>query len=79
MNLHTSRVLFQKDSSYKYQFRTKVCAPSRLVSQIWAKYKDEVPDVSASNQNIEPPCKNKLKLTVVKIQVKICVSIVRKN
>ena len=31
---------FQKDSSYKCQFCTKVRAPSRLVSGVWAKYKD---------------------------------------
>ena len=49
MNLHTSRILFEKDSNHKYQFCTKVRAPSRKVSQVWAKYKDEVLDVSASN------------------------------
>ena len=40
MNLHTSRILFQKDSSYKSQFCTEVHALSRLVSDFWAKYKD---------------------------------------
>ena len=40
MNLYTSRILFQKDSRYKYQFCTKVCAPLRLGSEVWAKYKD---------------------------------------
>ena len=40
MNFHVSRVLFQKDSSYKCQFCTKVCAPSRLVSKFWAICKD---------------------------------------
>ena len=49
MNLHT--------------FCTKIGAPSTLVSYVWTKYKDEVPDVSGSNQNIETSCKNKLKLT----------------
>ena len=39
--------------------RTKVRAPLRLVSQVWTKYKNEVPDVSSSNQNIETSCKNK--------------------
>ena len=40
VNLHTSRILFPKDSSYKCQFYTKVCALSRLVSKIWARCKD---------------------------------------
>ena len=31
---------FQKNSNYKCQFRSKVRAPSRLVSKIWTKYKD---------------------------------------
>ena len=40
-----------------------VLAPSRLVYQVWARYKDEVLMWStSSNQNIET-CKNKLKLT----------------
>lgn len=66
MNLLTSRGPFPKDSSYKCQFYATVRAPSRLVFQVWAKYKDEAPDVSASNQNTEMPCKNKLKLTLLK-------------
>ena len=40
MNLDTSSIPFEKDSSYKCQFCTKVHAPSRLVSDVWAKYKD---------------------------------------
>ena len=40
MNFHTSRLLFQKDSSYKSQFCKKVRAPSRLVIDVWAKSKD---------------------------------------
>ena len=40
MNLHTSRIPFQKDSTYKYQFCIKVCAPLRLISEFWANYKD---------------------------------------
>ena len=63
LNLHTSRITFQKDCSYTWQFWTKVLAPSRLVSQAWAKYKSEVPDVSGCSQNVETSCKNKLKLT----------------
>ena len=51
MNLLTSRGPFPKDSSYKCQFYATVRAPSMLVFQVWAKYKDEAPDVSASNQN----------------------------
>ena len=37
MNLHTSKILFQKDSSYKCQFCIKVRALSRLVSKVWSK------------------------------------------
>ena len=40
INLCTSSTLFQKDSSYEYQFCTKVRAPSRLVPEVWSKYKD---------------------------------------
>ena len=39
MNLHISRILFQKYSNYKCQFCAKIRAPSRLVSEVWAKYK----------------------------------------
>ena len=39
MNFYTSRILFQKDSSYRRQFSTKVRAPSRLVSEVWIKYR----------------------------------------
>ena len=39
MNLHTSSILFQKYSSYKCQFCTKVPAPSRLVTEDWVKWK----------------------------------------
>ena len=66
INLHTSRILFWKDSSKKCQLCTKVRAPSRLVSQVWGKYKDEVPDMSGSNQSVETSCKNKLKLKELK-------------
>ena len=41
-----------------------------------AKHKDEVPDVLGSNQNIQPSCKTKLKLTELK---KIHISKVQKN
>ena len=40
INLHTSMILFQKYSSYKHQFGTKALAPSRLVCEVWGKYKD---------------------------------------
>ena len=43
MNRHTSRIPFERDSSYTCQFCTKVVVASRLVSQVWAKYKDELP------------------------------------
>ena len=61
-------IFFQKDSTCKYQFYTKFQAPSRLVSQVyvWARYKDEVPDVSGSSQNFERPCNTKLKFKGLK-------------
>ena len=34
VNLHTPRIFFQKDSSYKCQFCTKICA------NVWVKYED---------------------------------------
>ena len=40
MNLPTSNILFQNDSSYELQFYIKVRAPSMLVSEVWAKHKD---------------------------------------
>ena len=40
INFHVSRILFQKDSSHKYQFCTKVRAPSRLASKVFARCKD---------------------------------------
>ena len=58
--LHTSRIIFQKDSSCNCQFCTKVRETSRLVSEVWAKIK------ACSSQNIEPSCKNKLKLAKLK-------------
>ena len=48
---------FQKDSSYKCQYFTKVRAPSRLVSEVWAKYKD-VP-----TKILKRFCKDKLRQT----------------
>ena len=43
MNLHTSRIPFERDSSYTCQFCTKVLAPSRLISQVSTKHKQEIP------------------------------------
>ena len=39
INLHISRILFQKDSSFKCRFCTKGRASSRLVSEAWANIK----------------------------------------
>ena len=66
--LLTSGIRFQKYSSYKYQLCTKIHQPPRLVYQvyIWAKYKDEIRDVSGSNENTEAPCKTKPKVTELK-------------
>ena len=33
LNLHASRILFQEGSSNKWQFSTKVGAPSRMISE----------------------------------------------
>ena len=70
MNVHTSIILFQKDFSYKYQLSSKVRAPSRMISQAWAKYEDDVLDVPASNPNIEPSYKNKLKFSTKDLRLK---------
>ena len=70
MNVHTSRILFQKDFSYKYQLSPKVRAPSRMLSQAQAKYEDDVLDVPASNQNTEPSYKNKLKFSTKDLRLK---------
>ena len=66
--LLTASILFLKVSGDKYRFCTKVRVNSRLASQhyVWAKYKEEVPDVSGSRQNIETPCNTKLTLTELK-------------
>ena len=71
MYLLTSSILFQKDSSYKCQLCTKVLrTPPRLISQVyaWVKCKDEVPDASGSDQDIETSCNTKLKTCVSKVQ-----------
>ena len=46
----TSRTFWQKTSSYKCQFCNKIYASS--LSDGWAKYKEKVPDVSDSSQNV---------------------------
>ena len=63
--LLTSDICFQKYSGYKCQLCIKVHEPPRLVYQVyvWAKYKDEILDVSGSNQIIEVPCKTKFNVT----------------
>ena len=40
MDFHILRILFQKDPSYKCQFCIIVRAPSRMVSEVWEKYKN---------------------------------------
>ena len=50
MNLLASGILFQKDSSYNYQFCTKLHAPPSL-KHVWVNHKDEVPYVSGFNHN----------------------------
>ena len=64
MDFITSRILLQKTSTYNYQFCTKACVSSRLVSQVQvmtkAKYKGKVPDMSDFNQNVETTCNSKL-------------------
>ena len=36
------------------------------LSDAWAKYKEKVPEVSASNQNVETTCNSKLRFTELK-------------
>ena len=70
MDFITSRILLQKTSTYNYQFCTKACVSSRLVSQVQvmtkAKYKGKVPDMSDFNQNVETTCNSKLKFVELK-------------
>ena len=54
MNPHTLTILFQKDSSHKYQFCTKVCAPWELVSEHWAKYKDVPTKILKDHEKANP-------------------------
>ena len=68
INLHTSSILFQKDPCYKSQFCTKIRAPSRLVSEFWAKYKDVPTKIDKdfelnrkTNQRMMNVCKQLLK------------------
>ena len=70
MDFQTSRLHLQKAFNYKCQFCTKICASSKVslssLSDGWAKYKEKVPDVSDSNQNVETTCNSKLKFTELK-------------
>ena len=67
-----SMMLLQKEYSFKYPLCTNIYASPRLVSQfkksgqVWLKYKNKVPDMSDTNQNIGTSCKSKLKLTELK-------------
>ena len=54
--LPISRILLQKACSYKCQFYIKVCASSRLVSQVydgWAKYLNENNLLMKNSDDIE--------------------------
>ena len=70
MNHLPSRIILQKDYSFKWQLCTKVCpflqGWSPNFRYIKAIYKDAVPDISYSNQNTETSCKSKLKLLELK-------------
>ena len=60
MDCLTLRILLQKVCSYKCQFCTKVCASSRLVSQVHmiaGKNIKKLTDVSDPNQNVETTLK----------------------
>ena len=73
MDFLTLRILLQKVCSYKCQFCTKICASSRLVSQVHTMMarqnikKKSIPDVSDPNQNVEATCNSKLSLHNLKI------------
>ena len=70
MNYLPPKIMLQKVCSFKWQFCTKVCPYlhgwSPNFRDIRAIYRDTVPDISHSNQNIETSCKSKLKLTKLK-------------
>ena len=70
MDCLTPRILFRKILATNASFAPKYVYPSRAclssLRHVLAKYEDEVPDVSGSNQNIETSCKSKLKFTELK-------------
>ena len=67
MDCLTLRIPLQKASSYKHQFCTKVCIYCILcISDARAKYKQKVPIMSDSNQNLETMCNSKLKFAELK-------------
>ena len=69
MDCLTLWIHLQKASTYKYQFWTKVCifkAGLSSLSNGWAKYKQEVPDMSDCNENLEITCNSKLKFGELK-------------
>ena len=65
MDCLTSRIPLPKVSSYKYQFCTKVCvifkAGLSSSNDGWAKFRQKVPDMWDSNQNLETIWNSKLK------------------
>ena len=58
---------FQKDPSYEFQFCTKVCAPSRLLSEVWAKHKDVPTKILKRDARTDSSCQ-KLKICVWTVQ-----------
>ena len=70
MDSLTSRILFaesfQQQISVLHQSMCIFKAGASSLSDGWAKYREKVPDVLDSNQNIETICNSKLKFAELK-------------
>ena len=57
---------FQLQISVPHQSLCIFKAGLSILSEGWAKYKEKVPDVSDSNQNVQTTCNSKLKFIKLK-------------
>ena len=70
MDYLTSKILFAESFQPQLSFlHRRMCIFKyglSSLSDLWEKYKDIVPDVSDTNQNVESTCKSKLKFAELK-------------